>query len=351
MTQSFGYAALEAKAQLTPFTFERRDPGPRDVVMDILYCGICHSDLFYVNNDWKNSIYPMVPGHEIVGRIVAVGDAVSKFKIGDIAAIGCIVDSCRKCDPCHRDLENMCVEHPTPTYSGYERDGQRMTYGGYSNNYIADEAYVVRIPDSLDPAGAAPLLCAGITTYSPLRHWKVGPGSRIGIVGIGGLGHVAIKIARAMGADVTVFTTSPSKIEHAKALGAHNVVVSTDPAQMAVYAGALDFILDTISAQHDLNAYLALLGIDGTLCLVGAPAEALPVGAFSLIVGRKSLAGSPIGGIAETQEMLDFCGQHGIIADIEMIAMQDVNAAYERLHRSDVKYRFVIDMSTLAESR
>ena len=351
MVQSFGFAALEAKAPLIPFSFERRDPRPHDVIIEILYTGICHSDLFFVNNDWGNSIYPMVPGHEIVGRVTAVGDGVRKFKVGDLAAIGCIVDSCRQCDPCRHDLENMCAEHPTPTYSGYERDGERVTFGGYSNNYVADEAYVVRVPDTLDPAGAAPLLCAGITTYSPLRHWKVGPGSKVGIVGIGGLGHVAIRLARAMGAKVTVFTTSPGKIAGAIALGAHAVVVSTDAGQMAAQTGKLDFILDTISAQHDINAYLALLRIDGTLCLVGAPAEPLPVGAFSLIMGRKSLAGSPIGGIAETQEMLDFCGEHGIHADIELIAMKDVNAAYERLHRSDVKYRFVIDMATLADAQ
>ena len=347
MVQSHGYAALEAKAALVPFSFERRDPRPHDVVMDILYTGICHSDLFQVDNDWGHSIFPMVPGHEIVGRVTAVGEAVTRFKVGDTAGIGCIVDSCRHCDPCTRDLENMCLEYPTPTYSGWERDGARMTFGGYSNNYVADEAYVVRVPDALDPAGAAPLLCAGITTYSPLRHWKIGPGSKVGIVGLGGLGHVAIKLARAMGAEVMVFTTSPRKIEDAKALGAHAVIVSTDAEQMATVAGALDFILDTVSAEHDLNAYLALLRIDGTLCLVGAPAEPLPVGAFSLIMGRKSLAGSPIGGIAETQEMLDFCGAHGITADIELIAMTDVNTAYERLHRSDVKYRFVIDMGTL----
>lgn len=347
MLSSHGFAAREAKGALSPFHFERREPGPHDVVMDILYCGICHSDLFFVDNDWGFSVYPMVPGHEIVGRVTSVGAAVTKFKVGDTGAIGCIVDSCRQCDPCTHDLENMCVEHPTPTYSGFERDGVTPTFGGYSNNYVCDENYMVRVPDSLDPAGAAPLLCAGITTYSPLRHWKVGAGTKVGITGLGGLGHVAIKLARAMGADVTVFTTSPHKIDDAKALGANQVVVSTDPDQMAAYAGKLDFILDTISAQHDLDALLALLRRDGTLCLVGAPAEPLPVRAFSLIAGRKNLSGSPIGGMAETQEMLDFCGEHGITADIELIAMADIHQAYERLHRSDVKYRFVIDMATL----
>lgn len=348
MVHSYGFAALEAKARLTPFNFERRQPGPKDVVMDILYCGICHSDLFFVDNDWGFSVYPMVPGHEIVGRVVSVGSSVSKFKVGDIGAIGCIVDSCRQCEPCTHDLENMCVEHPTPTYSGFERDGVTPTFGGYSNNYVCDQDYMVRVPDNLDPAGAAPLLCAGITTYSPLRHWKVGAGTKVGITGLGGLGHVAIKLARAMGADVTVFTTSPGKIDDALALGAHQVVVSTDVDQMAAQAGRLDFILDTISAKHDLDAYLALLRRDGTLCLVGAPAEPLAVTAFSLIGGRKSVSGSPIGGMAETQEMLDFCGKHDIVADIELISMADIDAAYDRLHRSDVKYRFVIDMSTLA---
>jgi uncharacterized zinc-type alcohol dehydrogenase-like protein len=338
---------MAAKTELIPFAFERRDPGPHDVSLEILYCGICHSDLFFVNNDWNMSVYPMVPGHEIVGRIVATGSQVSKFAVGDMAAIGCIVDSCRTCVPCTHDLENMCLQYPTPTYNGFERGSRRPTFGGYSNNYIADEAYVVRVPKGLDPAGAAPLLCAGITTYSPLRHWKVGPGQRIGILGLGGLGHVAIKLARAMGAEVVVFTTSRHKIPAAVALGASEVVLSSEAEKMAAQHGRFDFVLDTISAAHDVNAYLALLKIDGTLCLVGAPAEPLQVSAFSLIMGRKTLAGSPIGGIAETQEMLDFCASHGITADIELLAIQDVNKAYRRLHRNDVQYRFVIDMATL----
>ena len=347
MVQSQGYAALEAKADLEPFAFERRDPGPHDVVLEILYCGICHSDLFNVDNSWGYSSYPMVPGHEIVGRVVAKGAQAAKFEIGDMAAIGCIVDSCRTCDPCSRHLENMCLEGATPTYGGSERNSPRRTFGGFSNNYVADEAYVLKVPDSLDPAGVAPLLCAGITTYSPLRHWRVGPGQRVGIVGIGGLGHVAIKLARAMGAEVVVFTTSPAKTADALALGAAQVVVSSDPAQMAAQRGQLDFVLDTVSAAHDLNAYLALLKIDGTLCLVGLPEEALPVSPFSLILGRKALVGSVIGGMDETQEMLDFCAEHAIVADIELIGIQDVNAAFARLHRNDVKYRFVIDMTTL----
>jgi len=347
MVQSHGYAALRAKAELAPFSFERRDPGPHDVTLEILYCGICHSDLCFVDDDWKMSVYPMVPGHEIVGRVVAAGSQVSKFAVGDMAAIGCIVDSCRACAPCTHHLEHMCLQYPTPTYGGFERGTHRPTFGGYSNNYVADEAYVVRVPDGLDPAGAAPLLCAGITTYSPLRHWKIGPGQRLGILGIGGLGHVAIKLAKAMGAEVVVFTTSPQKIPAAIALGASKVVVSSNAEQMAAEHGRFDFILDTISAPHDMGAYLAVLKFDGTLCLVGAPAEPIQVGAFSLIMGRKSLAGSPIGGIAETQEMLNFYAEHGITADIELVAIQDVNDAYRRLKKSDVKYRFVIDMATL----
>lgn len=347
MTKSYGYAALEEKAALVPFSFERREPRAQDVTIEILYCGICHTDLCYVDNDWGSSRYPLVPGHEIVGRVTAVGDQVSKFKVGDMAAIGCIVDSCRHCSPCLHHLENMCAEGPTPTYSGLERDGQGVTFGGYSNNYVADEAYVVKVPETLDPARAAPLLCAGITTYSPLRHWNVGPGKRVGIVGIGGLGHVAIKMAKAFGAEVIALTTSPGKIADAKALGADKVIISSDAAMMEEEAGRLDFILDTVSAKHDLDALLALLHADGTLCLVGVSAEPLEVRAFSLIRGRKSLVGSPIGGIAETQEMLDFCAEHGILADVEVIGIKDVNSAYQRLHRNDVKYRFVIDMGTL----
>jgi uncharacterized zinc-type alcohol dehydrogenase-like protein len=348
MVESYGYAALAARDTLQPFAFERRDPGPRDVTLEILWCGICHSDMCFVDDDWHMSVYPMVPGHEIVGRVTGIGSAVEKFEVGDLAAIGCIVDSCKTCEPCHSHLENMCVEHPTPTYSGYERDTHRPTFGGYSNNYVADERYVLRVPEGLDPAAAAPLLCAGITTYSPLRHWKVGPGQKIGVVGIGGLGHVAIRLARAMGAEVTAFTTSPRKSDEARALGATEVVVSTDPEQMATQQGKLSFILDTVSAEHDIEAYIRLLKFDGTLCLVGLPPEPIALNAFSLVMGRKQLAGSPIGGIAETQEMLDFCAEHGVVADIEKIAIQSVNEAYERLRRGDVKYRFVIDMASLA---
>lgn len=347
MTKSHGYAALEAKASLIPFEFERRELGPNDVRMEILYCGICHSDLFFVDNDWGISLYPMVPGHEIVGRVSAVGDKVTKFATGDMAAIGCIVDSCRQCSPCRHDQEQMCVESATPTYAGYERDGRLMTFGGYSNCYVADEAYVLRVPEALDPARAAPLLCAGITTYSPLRHWKVGPGMRVGVVGIGGLGHVAIKLAAAMGAEVVGLTTSPSKADEIRRLGASDVIVSTDAEQMAANADSLDFILNTVSVAQPLDGYLALLRRDGTLCMVGAPAEAMSFNAFSLIGGRKSIAGSPIGGILETQEMLDFCAEHDVQADIEMVSMTDINAVYERVRRSDVKYRFVIDLATL----
>lgn len=347
MTQAHGYAALAAKADLVPFRFERRELGEHDVRMEILYCGICHSDLFFVDNDWGISLFPMVPGHEIVGRVSAVGAKVSKFALGDIAAIGCIVDSCRHCEPCAQQMENMCVEHPTPTYSGYERDGRLMTFGGYSDCYIADESYMVRVPDSLDPARAAPLLCAGITTYSPLRHWKVGPGQKVGIVGIGGLGHVAIKLAVAMGANVVGLTTSPSKADEIRRLGASDVIVSSDAEQMAAHAGTFDFILNTVSVAQPLDPYTALLRWDGTLCLVGAPAEPLSFNAFSIISGRKSISGSPIGGIAETQEMLDFCGATGVMADIELVAMTEINSVYDRLRRGDVKYRFVIDLATL----
>lgn len=348
MTKAHGYAALNAKAELTPFDFDRREMRERDVRIEILHCGICHSDLFFVDNDWGMSLYPMVPGHEIVGRVTDVGRAVTKFAVGDMAAIGCIVDSCRHCEPCGAGNEHMCVEHPTPTYSGHEREGGLMTFGGYSDCYVADEAYMLRVPDGLDPAGAAPLLCAGITTYSPLRHWHVGPGKKVGIIGIGGLGHVAIKLAAAMGAEVVALTTSAGKVDEVKRLGAQSAIISSDPDQMAAATGSLDFLLDTVSVAHALDPYLALLKQDATLCLVGAPADAMTFNAFSLIAGRKSVAGSPIGGIHETQEMLDFCGQHNVTADIERIAIQDINTAYERLRRGDVKYRFVIDMATLS---
>ena len=345
-----GYAAEAATAPLAPFTFERRDPGPMDVRIDILYCGVCHSDLHQARNEWHNTLYPCVPGHEIVGRVTAVGEAVTRFRVGDLAGVGCMVDSCRECASCQEGLEQYCERGFVGTYNGEDRQGGGHTFGGYSRAVVVDQAFVLKVPENLDLAAVAPLLCAGITTYSPLRHWKVGPGQRVGIVGLGGLGHMAVKFARAFGAHVVLFTTSASKVEDALRLGAHEVVLSRDEAAMAREANSFDFILDAVAAQHDINAYLGLLKRDGTLVQVGAPEQPLPVAVFSLIFKRRSFAGSLIGGIAETQEMLDFCGEHGITSDIEMIRMDEINTAYERMIRSDVKYRFVIDMATLPEA-
>jgi alcohol dehydrogenase (NADP+) len=342
---SHGYSAPHQRAELVPFEFERRSEGSHDVAIEILYCGVCHSDLSFVDNEWGISRYPLVPGHEIVGRVTAVGDRVVGLAVGDLAAIGGIVDSCRVCRRCAEGAENLCEQGSTPTYNGFERGSGRPTYGGFANNYVVDERFALRVPLTLDPAGAAPLLCAGITTYSPLRRWGVGRGQRIGIVGLGGLGHLAIKVARAMGADVVVFTTSPGKAEDARALGATDVVISTHREQMNRYKAGLDFILDTSSGAHDLNAYIRLLKSDATLCLLGVAPEKLAFSASSLITGRKVLAGSISGGLRETQQMLDFCGEHGITADIERIALKDINTAFDRLRRNDVKYRFVIDMS------
>jgi uncharacterized zinc-type alcohol dehydrogenase-like protein len=322
---------------------------PRDVQIEILYCGICHTDLHQVRNEWENAIpttYPCVPGHEIVGRAVKVGSAVKKLREGDLAAVGCLVDSDGTCSECRDGLEQFCP-NATLTYNAPDKHLGGVTYGGYSDSIVVDEAFVLRISDGLDPAGAAPLLCAGITTYSPLRRWKVGKGQKVGIVGLGGLGHMGVKFARAFGAHVALFTTSPGKTQDALRLGAHEVVVSKDSVEMKKHSASFDFILDTVSAVHDVNAYLDLLKRDGTLVLVGAPEKPVPVGVFSLLFKRRSLAGSLIGGIRETQEMLDFCAQNGITADIEKVRIQDVNKAYERLARSDVKYRFVIDMASL----
>lgn len=343
--KAFGTQAAEKP--LGELSILRREPTPKDVEIQILYCGVCHSDLHTARNEWHNTTYPCVPGHEIVGKIVRVGDQVSKFKVGDLAAVGCMVDSCRECDYCQDGLEQYCEKGMTGTYDSPDKHLNDHTYGGYSQSVVVDEAFVLRVPEHLDLAAVAPLLCAGITTYSPLKHWNVGPGKKVGIVGIGGLGHMAVKLANAMGAEVIVFTTSASKVEDAKRLGAHDVVLSTDAEQMRKYARKLHFVLDAVSAQHDINAYLNLLRVDGTLALVGAPEHPLPVAAFSIIPGRRSFAGSMIGGIAETQEMLDFCGEHNIVSDIEMINIQDINQAYERLLKGDVKYRFVIDMGSL----
>ena len=344
------YTATSPTSQMSPFTLKRRAPGPQDVQIDILFCGVCHSDLHQVRNEWHEvmpTVYPCVPGHEIVGRVVAVGSAVKKFKEGDIAAVGCLVDSCRVCPSCRAGEEQYCETGFTLTYNFEDKILGGVTYGGYSDSIVVDQAYVLRVPDGLDPAGAAPLLCAGITTYSPMRHWKVGKGQKVGVVGLGGLGHMAVKFAHALGAHTVLFTTSPGKAADARRLGADDVVVSKDQAEMAKHVGSFNFILDAVSADHDLNAYLQLLKRDGTMTLVGAPSKPAPIAAFNLLFGRRSLAGSAIGGLRETQEMLNFCAEHGIVSDIEMIPIQQIDQAYERLLKSDVKYRFVIDMASL----
>ena len=316
-------------------------------MIDILYCGVCHSDLHQARNEWGNTIYPVVPGHEIVGRVVKVGKNVKKFKEGDLAAVGCMVDSCRVCANCREGLEQYCEKVPVLTYNGEDKHLGGVTYGGYSENIVVDQAFVLKVSEKLNLAAVAPLLCAGITTYSPLRHWNVGPGRKVGVIGLGGLGHMALKFAHAFGAHVVLFTTSPGKTEDGRRLGADEVVISKDANAMAKHANSFDFILDAVSAQHDINAYISLLKRDGTLTIVGAPEKPLPVSVFNLILGRRQFAGSAIGGIAETQEMLDFCAQHGIVSDIEMIGIQQINEAYERLLKGDVKFRFVIDMASL----
>ncbi len=330
-------------------SIQRREVTAKDVEIDVLYCGVCHSDLHTARNEWGGTSYPSVPGHEIVGCITKIGGAVTKFKVGDLVGVGCMVDSCRHCESCKDGVEQYCENGMTGTYDSPDKYLGTHTMGGYSERVVVDEDFVLKVPTNLDLAATAPLLCAGITTYSPLRHWNVGPGQRVGIVGIGGLGHMGVKLAKAMGAYVVVITTSASKKEDALRLGADEIILSTDEEQMRKNAGTLHFILDCVSAQHDINAYLRLLKRDGQLTLVGAPEHPLPVAAFSLIPGRKSFSGSLIGGIAETQEMLDFCGKHNITSDIELIRMEDINTAYERLLKSDVKYRFVIDMGSLKD--
>jgi uncharacterized zinc-type alcohol dehydrogenase-like protein len=346
MIESKGYAAQSPTSDLAPWTFERRDVGAHDVQLDILFCGVCHSDYHSIKNDWFPGIFPMVPGHEIVGRVTAVGDHVKNFKVGDLAGVGCLVDSCQTCANCQADLEQYCLEGNTLTYNQVGRDGN-ITYGGYANNIVAREEFVVRVSDKLDLAAVAPLLCAGITTYSPLKYWKVGPGHKLAVVGLGGLGHMAVKWGVAFGAEVTVLSTSPDKEAAARALGAHNFVVTTDQEQLQAVQGSFDFIIDAVSAKHDLGMYLALLATNGTHILLGAPAQPYDLGAFSLLGGRKSVVGSSIGGIAETQEMLDFAAEHGIVSDIELISFADINAAYERMLKGDVRYRFVLDIATL----
>ena len=343
------YSAASATSALASTTIPRRDPTERDVQIDILFCGICHSDLHSVRNEWSEfmpTVYPIVPGHEIVGRVTKVGSAVTKYKPGDLVAVGCLVDSDRTCPQCKAGFEQYCP-NLTLTFNSPDKYLGGVTYGGYSASIVVDEHFVLRVPSNLNVAGAAPLLCAGITTYSPMRHWGVSKGKKVGVVGLGGLGHMAVKFAHAFGAHVVVFTTSPGKKEDALRLGADDVVVSRNADEMQKHAGSFDFILDAVSADHDINAYINLLGRDGNLTLVGAPAEPLDVTAFSLIMRRRSLSGSAIGGIAETQEMLDFCGKHNITADVEVIPIQKVNEAYERLLKSDVKYRFSIDMASL----
>ncbi|MGA9343206.1 MAG: NAD(P)-dependent alcohol dehydrogenase [Rhodanobacteraceae bacterium] len=349
MSKTTSYAAQAADQPLAPHSLDRRAPGPHDIEIDILYCGVCHSDLHTARNEWHNTQYPSVPGHEIVGTIKAIGGEVKNFKVGDTAGVGCMVDSCGHCISCKEGEENYCENGFTGTYNGPVFGGEN-TFGGYSGNIVVDEKFVLHIRHKDNLAAVAPLLCAGITTYSPLHHWNVGPGSKVGIVGLGGLGHMGVKIAHAMGAHVVLFTTSPDKRDDAKRLGADEVVLSKDDKQMAAHVASFDFILNTVAAPHDLDAYLNLLKRDGTMCLVGAPATPHPSpGVFNLIFKRRQIAGSLIGGIRETQEMLDFCAEHGIVSDIEMIAMRDINEAYERMLKSDVKYRFVIDMETLKD--
>lgn len=346
MIQAKAYAAQSPETDLAPWDFERREVGAHDIQIEIQYCGVCHSDLHQIRNEWFPGIFPMVPGHEIVGKIVKVGDHVKNFKVGELAGVGCMVDSCQVCENCKNDLEQYCLEGNTQTYNNKDRSGV-PTYGGYSNTIVVREEFVLHVSEKLNLAATAPLLCAGITTYSPLRHWKVGKGHKLAVLGLGGLGHMAVKFGVAFGADVTVLSTSPSKEKAARDLGAHHFVVTSDPAQLEAVKGSFDFILDTVSAEHDMNMYLALLKTDGVHICVGVPTKPLEIHPFSTIGGRKSVAGSSIGGIKETQEMLDFCAEHNIVSDIELIDIKDITKAYERMVKGDVRYRFVIDIATL----
>ena len=346
MTAAKGYAAQSPTTDLTPWNFERRELGPNDVQINIAYCGVCHSDLHQIKNDWFPGIFPMVPGHEIVGTIIKTGSSVKKFKIGELAGVGCMVDSCKICDNCKDGIEQYCENGNVGTYNATGKDGV-PTYGGYSDNIVVNEDFVLHISDKLSLAAVAPLLCAGITTYSPLRHWKVGKGHKLAVLGLGGLGHMAVKFGVSFGADVTVLSTSASKEEAAKALGAHHFIVTKDKEQVASVKNSFDFILDTVSAEHDMNMYLGMLKTNGIHICVGAPSEPHKISAFALIGGRKSVAGSGIGGIAETQEMLDYCAEHNIVSDIEMIDIKDITESYARMLKGDVRYRFVIDVSTI----
>ncbi len=347
MTSTKAYSAQTATSALAPFVIQRRDPLPTDVQIEILFCGVCHSDIHQARNEWQNTVFPCVPGHEIVGRVLKVGSGVSRFKAGDTVGVGCMVDSCRTCPSCRQGHEQYCDQFAIFTYNGQDKHSGGVTFGGYSDSIVVDQDFVLKVPANLDPAGVAPLLCAGITTFSPMRHWKVSKGQKVGVVGLGGLGHMAVKLAHAMGAHVVMFTTSPGKVEDAKRLGADEVVLSKNPDEMKAHVGSFDFIIDCVSAEHDINAYLELVKHDGTMTLVGAPEKPLPLVSFNLILKRRNLAGSLIGGIAETQEMLDFCGKHNITSDIEIIPIQKINEAYTRVLKSDVKYRFVIDMASL----
>ena len=347
MIKTHGYAAHSATTSPVPFDYEHREPSPHDVHIAIEYCGICHSDIHQARNEWGNAIYPMVPGHEIIGIVKEVGSAVTKFKVGDRAGIGCMVNSCRECASCKAGEEQYCERgEGVWTYNGRDKQGN-ITFGGYSDHIVADEAFVLKVPAGLDPAGAAPLLCAGITTYSPLRHWGAGPGKKIGVIGLGGLGHMALKFSHAFGAQTVQFTTSAGKIADAKKLGADEVILTREDGWEKAHAGSFDFILDCVSAKHDVTPYLGLLKRDGTLCTVGIPSEPVAIHAFSVAMGRKSFAGSAIGGIKETQEMLDFCGKHNIVSDIEMTSFAKIDEAWERVIKGDVKYRFVLDIKTL----
>jgi len=347
MLTTHAFAAPSAGQPLTPFSFEQREPGPHDVLIDILYCGVCHSDIHQARDEWGGSRFPMVPGHEIIGRVKQVGQHVKKLKVGDMAGVGCIVDSCRDCQTCRQDLEQFCEKQAAATYNGTQMDRKTPTYGGYATQIVVTEHFALKVPEGLDPAAAAPLLCAGITTYSPLRQWNCKQGDRVGVVGLGGLGHMAVKLAASMGAEVTVLSTSHSKEADARRLGAQGFEVTKDEGIFKKLAGRFDIIIDTISAPHDYNQYLRMLRPKGAMVLVGVPPQPMPVSAFALIHGNKRLAGSGIGGIAETQEMLDYCAQHQIVSDIEIIPIQQINEAYERVLKSDVRYRFVIDMASL----
>lgn len=347
MIETRGYATHDESAKFVPFNFERRNLGEHDILIDVQFCGICHSDIHQAKGEWGNSTYPMVPGHEIVGRVSKIGSGVTKFKLGDLAGVGCFVDSCRECSACKSDQEQFCKVHCAATYNGTEMDQETMTFGGYSKHHVVDEAYALKVSEDQPLAAVAPLLCAGITTYSPLRKYKIGPGSKVAILGLGGLGHMGVKLAVSMGAEVTVLSTSPSKKEDALKLGAHHFVVTTDPANLRPLAGTFNFILDCVSADHEMDKYLKLLDIDGAMVLVGLPENPIKAKAFSLAGNNRTLAGSSIGGIKETQEMLDYCAANNIVSDVEVIGITEIEKAYERTIKADVRYRFVIDMKTL----